>query len=163
MKGRHDPAGKGRPPMIRLRDDLLRLKLQTYPRVVEMRATYADVDSFQHLNNVALARYFEEGRATLNMEVFGVDAVVRPSEGVQLLFASIVIDYVSQGQYPGKVEVGTGVSKVGRSSFTQSAGLFQQGRCVALCDAVTVFASGGKGAELPPDVRAALQQRVVRF
>jgi acyl-CoA thioester hydrolase len=148
--------------MSRLRDDATRLRPQAYPQQLDMRASYADVDSFQHLNNVALARYFEEGRATLNMGVFGVDTVVRPSAGVQLLFASIAIDYLSQGEYPGAVTVCTAVSKIGRSSFTQAAALFQGERCLALCDAVTVFAIDGKGADLPADVRGELEQLLIR-
>src|ERR1051326_7986977 len=95
--------------MARLRDEVARLRLSAYPRIVEIRATYADVDSFQHLNNVALARFFEEGRAAMNMELFGVDAVVRPSAGVQLLFASIAMEFLAQGTYPGSVTVATGV------------------------------------------------------
>jgi acyl-CoA thioester hydrolase len=142
--------------MARLRDEESRLQLASYPRTVEIRATYGDVDSFQHLNNVALARFFEEGRAAMNMELFGVDAVVRPSDGVQLLFASIAIEYVAQGRYPGSVTVATGVSAVGRSSFSQSAAIFQGETCLAVCEAVTVHAKDGKGQVLPDEVRAAL-------
>jgi acyl-CoA thioester hydrolase len=147
--------------MRRLRDDPASLRLETYPQVIELRASYADVDSFQHLNNVAMARFFEEGRATMNMSAFGEDAVVRPSSGLQLLLASVSIDYVSQGQYPGTVQVGTGVSRLGRSSFRQTAGLFQDRRCIALCEAVTVCAFGGKGADLPAHARAALERLVI--
>ncbi|MBV9509688.1 MAG: hypothetical protein JO303_05335, partial [Caulobacteraceae bacterium] len=93
----------------------------------------------------------------LNMEVFGVDAVVRPAPGAQLLFASVAIDYVSQGKYPGLVRIATGVSHIGRSSFTYSAGVFQDGVCVALSEAVTVYAIDSKGRELPSAVRAALE------
>ena len=142
--------------MARLRDEEARLQLSSYPRALEIRATYADVDSFQHLNNVALARFFAEGRAAMNMELFGVDAVVRPSAGVQLLFASIAIEYVAQGAYPGSVTVGTGISSIGRSSFGQSAAIFQGGTCLAVCEAVTVYAVDGKGQKLPDGVRTAL-------
>lgn len=144
--------------MARLRDEDARLQLASYPRTVEIRATYADVDSFQHLNNVALARFFEEGRAAMNMELFGVDAVVRPSAGVQLLFASIAIEYVAQGSYPGSVTVATGVSAIGRSSFSQSAAIFQGETCLAVCEAVTVYAVDGKGQPLPESVREALSK-----
>jgi acyl-CoA thioester hydrolase len=148
--------------MPRLRDDANRLSRQAYPRLFEMRASYGDVDSFQHLNNVALARYLEEGRASLNMEVFGIDAVVRPSLGVQLLFASIEIDYVSQGLYPGVITVATAISRIGRSSFVHASALFQNDNCVALCDAVTVHAVNGKGLDLPPEIRAGLEGLMIR-
>ena len=142
--------------MPRLKDEEARLRRESYPRTVEIRATHADVDSFQDLNNVALARFFEEGRAAMNMELFGVDTVVRPSAGVQLPFASIAIEYVAQGQYPGSVTVATGIASVGRSSFTQSAATFQDEICLAVCDAVTVYTVGGKGQPLPEHVRSPL-------
>ena len=143
--------------MNRLRDEKRRLNMEAYALNVEIRASYADVDSFCHLNNVAIARYFEEGRASLNIGVFGADVVVRPSGGVQLLFARVEIDYLAQGDYPGKVSVGTAVSRIGRSSFTQSSGLFQKGECLALCEATTVFAMNGRATELSPTIKAALE------
>jgi len=151
------PPDSGQEPTVpRLRDDEARLKGDSYLRKVEIRPPYADADSFQHLNNVALARYFEEGRAAMNMELFGVDAVVRSSAGVQLDLASIAIEYVAQGQCPGSVTVATGVTSLGRSSFTQSAAIFQDDICLELCDAVTVCAVSGKGHPCPEHVRTAL-------
>ena len=110
---------------------------------------------------MALARFFEEGRVTLNAQVFGVETVVRPPADLPLLLAGVVIDYVSQGEYPGDVQVATGLSKIGRSSFTQAAGVFQEGRCVALCDAVAVYAKGGRGVEIPPDARRSLERFLI--
>jgi len=137
-------------------DEAWRLNPDAYPRAVTLRAVYGDIDSFQHLNNVSISRFFEEGRAIINMEVFGEDAVVRPSRGVQLLFASVWVEYLAQGQYPGDLLVATAVSKVGGSSFVHSGGLFQHDRAIALCDAVTVHAVEGKGRPLPDGVRAVL-------
>jgi acyl-CoA thioester hydrolase len=148
--------------MTRLRDEAFRLRAQTYPRVFAIRAAYADVDSFQHINNVAIARFLEEGRAALNMEVFGVDAVVRPDGVLQLLFASIAIDYVSQGLYPGHIDVATGVSKIGASSFGLAGALFQNGQCVAVCETTTVHAFHGRPEKVPDAARAKLQSLLVQ-
>ena len=41
--------------MARLRDESVRLNPAVYAQTVESRTTYADIDSFQHLNNVAIA------------------------------------------------------------------------------------------------------------
>lgn len=142
--------------MARLSEETWRLTPTAYPRGVEIRATYGDVDSFQHLNNVAVARFFEEGRAAVNMEVFGEDTVVRPCGGVQLLFVSVAIQYLAQGRYPGSVYVATAVSQVGGSSFNLAGGLFQNGRCIALCEAVSVYAREGRAQPLPAHARAAL-------
>jgi len=143
--------------MPRLSDDPARRDPSAYPQVFSMRAAYANVDSFQHINNVAIAAFFEEGRATMNMAVFGTDTVVRPSGGVQLLFASVAIDYVTIGEYPGEVVVATAVSRIGRSSFSQAGGLFQNDRCVALCDAVTVYSVDGVPTALPASALQVLE------
>ena len=141
----------------RLADEAWRLAADAYPRVLALRAVYGDIDSFQHLNNVAISRFFEEGRAVINMEAFGEDAVVRPSSGEQLLFASVSVEYLAQGNYPGELLVGTAVSRIGGSSFVHSAALFQHGRPIALCDAVTVYAVDGKSRPLPPSARERLE------
>ena len=56
------------------------------------------------------------------------------------------------------VTVCTSVGQIGRTSYVQSAGLFQRGRCVALSDAVTVHAVDGKPAPLPDDVIGVLER-----
>src|SRR5262245_25348164 len=129
--------------MTRLRDEPQRLDVRSYPAQIRMRASFSDVDSFRHLNNVAIARFFEEGRAALNMALFGVDTMVRPDSRAQMLIAAVSIEYLSEGNYPGEVNVGTAVSRVGRSSYTLAQGLFQAGHCIALCEAVMVFAADG--------------------
>lgn len=142
---------------MRLRDNPARLAIETYPQRIQIRASFGDIDSFQHVNNVAIAGFFEEGRATMNIGLFGADAIVHPSDGVQLLFVSVSIEYLAQTEYPGEVTVATGLSNVGRSSFVQSGALFQNGRCVALCDAVSVYAEDGKANPLPESVRARME------
>lgn len=62
---------------------------------------------------------------------------------------------MAQGRYPGGVTVGMAVSAVGRSSFTQCAAMFQGEACLAVCEAVTVYAVHGAARALP-DERAAL-------
>jgi acyl-CoA thioester hydrolase len=138
-----------------IREQATRLELSSYPFAFDLRLTYADVDTFQHLNNVAISRFFEEGRATMNMDLFGEGAVLRPSGGEQLLFAAVSIEYLRQGVYPGVVQVGSGIGEIRRSSYLQAGGLFQDGACLAVCDAVTVNAVDGK----PTPLQAAFRER----
>jgi len=143
--------------MAKLSDAAWRLDLAAYPHVIEMRGAYTDVDSNQHLNNVAFARFFDEGRAAMNMTVFGEDAIVRPSPAQQLLYVTVAIEYLAEGRYPGLLTVGTAISRIGGSSFGEAGGLFQDGRCIALCEAVNVFARNGRPEKLPADIAGALK------
>ncbi len=139
--------------MTRLRDSAERLVLANYPLQFDMRAAFGDVDAYRHLNNVALSRFLEEGRASLSIALFGVEPVLAPLNGEQILVANVNVDYVSQGTYPGMVTVAAGFSRFGRSSFNQACALFQQGRCVALCEAAFIYAVDGVATPIPASLR----------
>ncbi|MFC0284306.1 acyl-CoA thioesterase [Camelimonas abortus] len=139
-----------------------RRSLATYPFRIRIRAAYGDLDANHHINNVALSRFVEEACASLNMQVFGEDVVVRPSGGVQLLTASVSIDFVAQGHYPGEVVAAAGVAAIGRSSFIYATALFQPERCIAVAQTTLVYARDGAGVPVPQTVRAAMEPWLLR-
>ncbi|MGR7003190.1 hypothetical protein ACU686_43130 [Yinghuangia aomiensis] len=63
------------PPQRRPRSP--RLVLANYPHHREIPARFADMDLRRHINNVAIASFYEDGRATLNMRLFGEDLITR--------------------------------------------------------------------------------------
>jgi acyl-CoA thioester hydrolase len=141
-----------------LKDDPARLRPETYPLRFEQRVLYADMDSFRHLNNGAAARYFEEGRASLNIRIFGASAFIDPPDGLQLLFATVVVDYLAQAYYPGSVEVCSGIVSVGRTSWVVAHAAIQDGVCFALSESVLVKARYGKPEAVTDDERAEMVQ-----
>lgn len=142
---------------MRIKDIPGRQMLEAYPLSVAIRATYSDLDANHHINNVALSRFIEEACASLNMQVFGEDAVVRPSGGAQLLTAAVSIDFVTQGRYPGDIIAAIGISQIGRSSCIYASALFQPGRCIAVAQTTLVHAQDGAGVPIPDGVRAAMK------
>lgn len=144
------------------KDDPARQHPDTYPERFIQRLLFADMDGFRHVNNGALGRCFEEGRADLNMKVFGPDCLVDPKGGFQPLFARISIDYLAPAQYPGQVEIGTGVSRIGNTSCVEAQAAFQDGRCVALSETVVVKAIDGRPTRFSDDERAALERFLLR-
>lgn len=118
------------------RHDPARRTLATYPIVVPVLARFADMDVAAHVNNVAVAQYFEEGRSAALRVLLSRARYGDPADRV--LVARVAIDYVREGNYPGTFDVGVGVLKCGDTSLTLGQGLFQDGECVALCDAVLV-------------------------
>jgi len=142
---------------VALKDDPARLLVDSYPLRFGTRILYSDMDAFRHLNNGATGRYLEEGRADLNIRVFGVECMIDPPGGLQLLFATVTIDYVRQAHYPGEVEVCTGVARVGGSSYVLAQAAFQKGECFALAEAVMVKAIEGKPTRLSDAERAAIE------
>lgn len=145
-----------------LKDDATRQLIDSYPLRIRTRVLYSDMDAFRHLNNGATGRYFEEGRADLNMGIFGVECMIDPPDGHQLLFATVTIDFVRQAHYPGEVEIASGVQRIGGSSYVIAQAAFQDGRCFALADAVMVKAVDGRPDQLTDRERAGLQALVIR-
>jgi acyl-CoA thioester hydrolase len=142
--------------MTRSPRDRRRLEPANYPLRFETRALYGDVDANRHVNNVAYARWFEEGRAQLNERVSGPGMLLDPPAGEQLLLVSIQIEYLAQVPYPATVVVAAAVSVLGGASYGIAHGLFHEGRCAALGDSVVVRARAGRPARLSPAERATL-------
>lgn len=139
-----------------LKDDPRRLDIASYPLRIDTRVLYADMDAFRHVNNGATGRYLEEGRADLNMRVFGTECMIDPPEGMQLLFATVTVDYLLQAYYPGQVTIASGLTSLGRSSYVIAQAAFQNGACFALAEAVMVKAIDGRPAPLTDAERAGL-------
>lgn len=108
----------------------------SYPWISPVIARYADVDPFWHLNNVAMATYFEDARISFVMKLLDIRQPTGPDGRVLLARSSI--DYLHEGRWPGTLEVGAAVAAVGRTSVTIGLGLFQDSRCIAVSDAVIV-------------------------
>jgi acyl-CoA thioester hydrolase len=138
------------------RQDKGRLRPESYPLRFETRALYSDVDANRHVNNVAFARWFEEGRAQLNEHVAGPGALLDPPPGVQFLLVSLRLDYRAQVSYPSTVTVATAVGRVGGASYVIEHALFHQDRCAALGESVVVRARDGRPVRLTDTERAAL-------
>ena len=127
--------------MSRLAEQAGRLDAGNYPVRFAYRTLYSDMDPNRHLNNGAFGRLFEEGRADLHYRVMDVPA----ASGLILLLATITIEFLREGRYPGSVEVASAVLRVGSSSYVLAQAAFQDEACVALADCVMVKASRSVG------------------
>ncbi len=123
----------------RLAEQADRLDAGNYPVRFGYRTLYSDMDPNRHLNNGAFGRLFEEGRADLHYRVIGMPAA--SANGLILLLATITIEFLREGRYPGSVEVASAVLRVGVSSYVLAQATFQDGVCVALAECVMVKSS----------------------
>ena len=133
-----------------------RVELGRYPLKVRILARYVDVDPLWHINNVAIAQYYEEARVSASMTM--MDGRRIPSEaGERILIAHQSIDYLREASYPGTLEIGIGVLRIGNSSYTYAMAMFQEGACVSLSEAVLVYADASGPARLPDEYRRRLE------
>ena len=131
----------------RLARQVGRLDAGNYPLRFAHRTLYSDMDPNRHLNNGAFGRLFEEGRADLHHRIIDRSA---SANGLTLLLATITIEFLREGRYPGSVEVASAVLRVGFSSYVLAQAAFQDGACIALAECVMVKASRGSGAGQVP-------------
>jgi len=89
------------------------------------------------------------------MMVMGGKRIPSPA-GERILIAHQSIDYLREGTYPGALEVGVGVLRIGRSSYRYGMAMFQDGACISVSEAVLVYADAHGPAPLPEDYRQRL-------
>lgn len=121
----------------------------------DMPSRFSDIDSQNHLNNVRIGEFYQEGRVAFFAQLVREQNLQRP-DGLRVLIAHIAIDYLAEICYPQLVTVKLGVAKVGRTSITLQMALFSEGRCAGLANVVVVNADAQGTAPIPDDWRAAL-------
>lgn len=116
---------------------------------------FSDQDPLGHVNNVASAAYVEACR-TMLIDRFLLRDKYRD---LNYVLVHMEIDFLAEFRYPGTVEVGGRVEKVGTKSFTTGYGLFVGERCVATARCVNVFFDLAKRSAVAPpgEVRALLE------
>tara|TARA_A100001037_G_scaffold209362_1_gene187582 strand:- start:2833 stop:3267 length:435 start_codon:yes stop_codon:yes gene_type:complete len=117
---------------------------------------YGDLDPNGHVNNGAINQFFEDGRVHFRQ------ARLSDADGDKLTGFAVVkfsVSYRSPAHYPGTIDIGTAVTRVGTSSYGLGQGVFQDGRCIATAEVVTVHFDPGTSSSkpLPDDIRAALE------
>lgn len=121
---------------------------------------YRDLDPNGHVNNGAVNQFFEDGRVH-----FRNDRMVSLGDDILTGFviAKFTAEYHAALRYPGTVDVGTVVTRIGNSSFDLGQAVFLEDQCVATADVISVyFAPGaGKPTRLPDDLRAVLDGAMV--
>lgn len=134
-----------------MRHDPVRLDLHRYPFRLDVQSRFGDMDALRHLNNVAIGRFYEEGRVRFS-ETF---RDLREEDG-RVVVGRVAIDYLREGFYPKPLVVGTGVLSVGGASYTYGQALFQDQVCIGLAESVLVYSRNGSTARLPDDLRDVL-------
>jgi acyl-CoA thioester hydrolase len=107
---------------------------------------YNDLDPNGHVNNVAVCTFFEDGRVLFRDRHFKgqVENVL-----TGFVLARYVIEYHRPLEFPGSVDVGTTITRIGRSSYTFGQGVFRGAECVATAEAVQVRIDPESGRPVP--------------
>ena len=88
---------------------------------------FSDVDSFQHINHLTVLRWFEAARMPICYWFIPDHNLAQ----MRLIMARIEADYFAEMFFGSSIEIRTGISKIGKSSFHVTQEAYQDGKPTA--------------------------------
>jgi acyl-CoA thioester hydrolase len=131
---------------------------KSYPFGHLTETRFADVDILGHINNVAMAGLFEHGRGMFNHSI----AVPRRAPGQRWLIARVEINYLAEAHFPEKVDVASGIARIGNSSWDIASAAFQGGECKAVCITTIVLTDANGATPINADLRAEFERLSIK-
>ena len=120
-----------------------------YPFWSREKIRFGDVDRQNHVNNLVVCTYIECGRVELRERCFPEFA---RDQSIAWLIAHFEVTFRAALHYPGEVDVGSCVLRVGNSSYVLGHAVFSGETCIATAKTTTVFGdSATSQAQRIPD------------
>jgi acyl-CoA thioester hydrolase len=128
--------------------------LDDYPIRTSEKLRFADTDRNGHITNSVFAVCCQNARMELLCDPRRVPI---PSD-TQFVVARLVLEFRAEMHWPGIVEIGTRIDRIGRSSVMLSQALFVGDASVATSESLVVLiaATTRRPTPLPPQVVEAL-------
>ncbi|HAX03271.1 MAG: hypothetical protein A2Y45_01080 [Tenericutes bacterium GWC2_34_14] len=111
--------------------------LKDYPLITYDKIRYQDTDRQGHVNNANFPAFIETGRVEL---LYNPDKPLH-HEDCHFVLAHISYDLLNEINYPGKVDIGARITKIGNSSIAFEHALFQNDVLVCKGTSVVVHVS----------------------
>ncbi|MCG8616356.1 MAG: TetR family transcriptional regulator [Desulfobacterales bacterium] len=105
-----------------------------FPWKTHEKLRYADTDRQGHVNNAVFSTMLETGR----VEILYDPVAPLYKEDCSFVIARQTLNYQSEITWPGRVDIGTKIVSIGKSSIGFEHGLFQDGRCAATANVIIV-------------------------
>jgi acyl-CoA thioester hydrolase len=137
------------------------LDAAAFPVMRPLIPRYADLGGDGRVTTVALARWFEEARVAAELPRFRRLVEDGGFAPFRVLLAAQRIHRLEAPVRGVDYRVGTGVRRVGGSSYSYGHAVFAGDRCLAVSDSVTVLATGSGPSGLPDALREDLGSMVL--
>lgn len=121
------------------------LPLDKFPFQTFDKLRYADTDRQGHVNNAVFSTFLETGRVAF---LYNAENPIL-DEGASFVIASLHLNFLRELNWPGRVDIGSGVTNIGNSSIKMYQQLFQNGQCVATAETVIVQVDDHGGGSKP--------------
>lgn len=113
---------------------------------------YADLDPVGHVNNTAYSVYIENARTMLFHRVMQQLGSGHEFGNLDWILRRIELDFLREIRYPGEVEVGLSITRMGTSSMILEIGIFTAQYCAATSHGVSVcFDTAARTSRRIPD------------
>jgi acyl-CoA thioester hydrolase len=93
-------------------DELAQLR---FPFPIKQQVYWAEMDAFNHINNVSYFRYFETGR----IHFFNQSGIWKlfEDENIRIVVGKLECNYRAEVIYPQEIEIAVGIKRVGNTSL----------------------------------------------
>ena len=120
--------------------DFLANKRDSYCKWTREIIRYADLDPVGHVNNNAYGLFIENARTMLFLDAER-EIKSELNLGVQCdwVLRKLDIDFLREIHYPGEVEVGIAITRIGKSSMVVNHGVFTEDYCAATAVGISVY------------------------
>jgi acyl-CoA thioester hydrolase len=131
-----------------------------YPHWCSDTVRFCDQDPAGHVNNVAICAYMETARLTFMRDMGQEAATTAPrEEGIRGISAGMTVSFLAESHWPGKVELGTGILRIGSSSITVASAAFKDDVCIAAAEMTVVRLKG----KTPHPVEGAFREALEKY
>jgi acyl-CoA thioester hydrolase len=129
--------------------------LADYPVRSVDKLRFADTDRQGHISNAVFAVCCQNAR----MELLCDQDRIPLAPNTQFVIVKLVLEFRAEMHWPGKVEIGTRVSRIGSSSVVLGQALYVGEACVAMAVSTVVLMDGTtrRSTPLPPQTVLALK------
>ena|SRR6056297_1206007 len=129
---------------------LTNIRLDDYPIKTYDKIRYRDMDRQGHVNNAVFSSFLETGRVELIYN--SSNQIISASSS--FVIASLNLDFILELKWPGTVEIGTGIIKIGTSSIKIVQGLYQDEKLAATAETIIVQTNKKTGSSKPLSSKA---------
>ena len=134
--------------------------LAEFPVVITLPVQWGEQDMFGHVNNAVYFRWFESSRIEY-LDRIGLSYFME-QERIGPILAAIGCNYRRQLTFPDTVEIGSRITRIGRSSLTMTHGLWSQRQQAIVADGdstIVVFHyDNQRSVPVPDKAREAIEK-----
>ncbi|MGH1351371.1 MAG: acyl-CoA thioesterase [Methyloligellaceae bacterium] len=135
------------------------ISLANFPLQSEEIVRFSDNDMVGHVNNLAFVSYIETGR----VEFLYTGIIDELTPNANFVVVKMDLEFHKEMNWPGKIQIGSAITRIGRTSIGMSQALFQNGICTCTCDSALVLMdrTSRKPIPIPDDVIAIFNQNLL--